>query len=92
MIRRDEQGRQVFVLEETENALGMTITNGVTYRFHGADYLATLEDQASDTVVCFQRLPINQIDDEPSLFLDREGTLSDDTGAFVGSYDELEAH
>jgi hypothetical protein len=44
MIQRDSQGRQVFVMEETADALGMTITNGMTYRFHGDDYLATLED------------------------------------------------
>jgi hypothetical protein len=87
MIQRDSQGRQVFVMEETADALGMTITNGMTYRFHGGDYLATLEDQSSDTVACF----LNQVDDEPSLFLDREGGLMDDTGANVGSYDELEA-
>jgi hypothetical protein len=90
MITRDSQGRQVFVMEETEDALGMTITDGATYRFHGNDYRATLEDQSSDTVACFQRLPINQVDDEPSLFLDREGALTDDTGRNVGSYDELE--
>jgi hypothetical protein len=89
-MTRDEQGRQVATTEETTDALGMTITDGGTYWFQGSAYRATLEETSSDTMVSFQRLPINQVDDEPSLFLDREGTLSDDTGTFLGSYDELE--
>lgn len=91
MIRRDSQGRQVFILEEADDALGMTITNGATYRFQGHDYLATLEDESLDAVASFTRLPINQVDDEPELSLDREGALTDDTGKDVGSYDDLEA-
>lgn len=92
MMTRDEQGRQVWILEETDEALGMTITNGATYRFHGRDYRATLEEESSDTAACFQRLPINQVDDEPSLFLDRnDGSLTNDTGDVVGEYSELEA-
>jgi hypothetical protein len=88
---RDEQGRDVATIEETEDALGMTITNGATYRFKGHDYLATLEEDASDTMACFQRLPINQVDDEPSLFLDRnDGSICDDTGTNVGDYTELD--
>lgn len=88
---RDDQGRDVATIEETEDALGMTITNDAIYRFKGDDYLATLEEDASDTMACFQRLLINHLDDEPSLFLDRnDGSLSDDVGTNVGEYHELE--
>lgn len=93
MFTRDEQGRVRVTIEETDDEVGMTITNGATYHFHGHDYLATIEDSelAAGTLASFQRLPINQIDDEPSLFLDRnDGSLSDDTGRSVGTYDELE--
>lgn len=92
---RDEQGRQVVTMIENqageEFPIPLTVTNGATYRFHGREYLATLEEDSSDTVACFQRLPINQVDDEPSLFLDRnDGSITDDTGANLGAYDELE--
>jgi hypothetical protein len=91
MMTRDAQGRQVWAAEDTDEGIGMTITNGATYRFKGHDYLATLEDTSSDTLACFQRLPINQIDDEPELFLDRnDGSLCDDTGTNVGDYREME--
>lgn len=89
---RNDQGQDVATIDETEDALGMTITDGDTYRFQGHDYRATLEEDASDTLACFQRLPINQVDDEPSLFLDRnDGSICDDTGANVGDYRDLEA-
>jgi hypothetical protein len=93
MIQRDEQGRVVVTIEETDDELGMTITNGGTYRFHGEDYLATIEDSelATGTLACFQRFPINQSDDEPVMFLDRnDGSLSDDTGTNIGDYRDLE--
>lgn len=84
-------GEDVATEEETEDRLEMTVVNGAVYRFHGCDYRATLEEDASDTMACFQRLPINQVDDEPSLFLDRnDGSLSDDTGTVLGEYNELE--
>lgn len=89
---RDGLGRDMATMEESEvYGLGMTIVNDATYRFHGTDYLATLEEDASDTMASFQSLPIYQIDDEPSLFLDRnDGSLCDDTGTVVGEYHELE--
>lgn len=88
---RDEQGRNVATIEETDDALGMTITDGAVYRFQGGEYRATLEEDSSDTMACFQRFPISHEDDEPSLFLDRnDGSLSDDTGTNVGDYNDLE--
>lgn len=88
---RNDQGQDVAIEEETADRLGMSIVNGATYRFQGADYRATLEEDASDTMACFQRLPINQVDDEPSLFLDRnDGSICDDTGTNLGDYSELE--
>jgi hypothetical protein len=93
MFERDERGRVVVTIEETDDELGMTITNGAIYRFHGEDYLATIEESefATGTLACFQRLPINQPDDEPVMFLDRnDGSLSDDTGRNIGDYRDLE--
>lgn len=88
---RNSQGQDVATIEETEDALGMTITNDATYWFKGHAYCATIEEDASDTLASFQRLPINQVDDEPSLFLDRnDGSICDDTGTNLGDYGDLE--
>lgn len=93
MFQRDERGRVVVTIEDPSGGIDMTITNGGTYRFHNGDYLATVEEGelAQGTLACFQRLPINQVDDEPVMFLDRDdGSLSDDTGRNIGDYNELE--
>lgn len=88
---RNDLGQDVATEEAPDGGIDMTIVNGATYRFRGNDYRATLEEDASDTMACFQRLPIAQVDDEPSMFLDRnDGSLSDDVGANLGDYNELE--
>jgi hypothetical protein len=89
MIRRDAQGRQVYILEETADALGMTVTDGTVYRFRGRDYRAALENQSSEAVAYFH--PIGTPLGVFPMFLNREGTLIDDTDAIVGDYNELEA-
>ena len=76
-------------IQETEGEIGMTITDGADYLYRGDLYRATLEELSSGYLACFQRLPIAQEDDEPSLFLDLEGVLLNDTGSAVGDYNEL---
>ena len=72
------------------NTGSMAITNDATYRFQGSEYLATLEED-SIVLASFQRLPINQVDDEPSLFLyGNDGSIRDDGGTVVGAYNDLE--
>ncbi len=93
MFTRNAQGQTVVTIEETDESLGMTLTDGATYAFHGEQYRATIEDSelSTGTLAVFQRLPISQPDDEPVMFLDRnDGSLSDDTGTVLGTYDELE--
>lgn len=92
---RDDQGRQVVTLTHMQDGeefpIPLTVTDGATYWFRGHAYRAALEEDASDTLACFVRLPIQQTDDEPGLFLDRnDGSVSDDTGQSLGTYDELE--
>lgn len=92
-ITRDDQGRQVYVLEETPDELGMTITAGKVYRFHGRLWLADLTDQTTETVATFQVLDTARESDPlpgPSLWLERDGTLTDQAGAVLGEYHELE--
>lgn len=94
MITRDEQGRQVYTLAETDSELGMTITAGETYGFKRRVWLADLCDQSSDTVASFQALgetgPATPLAG-PELWLDRDGSLTDITGTNVGDYRDLEA-
>ena len=93
MIMRDTLGRQVLTIDETADELGMTITAGKTYRFRGRRFLADLTDQTTDTLASFQSLDTGSGPEplpDPSMWLERDGSLTDLTGAPLGDYHELE--
>lgn len=87
-ITRDEQGRQVLTIEETEDSLGMAITDGALYRFRGLEYVASLENTASDTLAGFAQQ--SRLNDGPSLWLERDGSLTTYAMTDWGDYNELE--
>lgn len=93
MFKRDERGRVVVTITDPDGGIDMEIVNGGVYRFGNDEYRATIEESelAVGTLASFQRLPITQEDDEPSIFLDRnDGSIGDDTGTNVGDYRDLE--
>jgi hypothetical protein len=69
----------------------MELRDGGTYRFDGDHYLLTIEDSelSGETVASLQRLPVNQIDDEPSLFVQADGAVVDTDGHEVGRQSDL---
>lgn len=70
----------------------MLVEHDETYRFKGAEYVATVEDSelSGDVTVSFQRLPVGQVDDEPAVFLTTAGELLDTDGAYLGHVSELQ--
>ena len=79
--------RRVRVLKATEHQLGMTITDRAQYRLHGQTFIAWLTPEKDVKVVA---ILIPSDHRGPSLWLERDGSITNYNHRFYSTYDALE--